>query len=98
MIPPGTFPGSHAGHIGGEEWTIASVRGALESKRISARELTAEFYDRIEKHNGELNAYLALSPERAYAQADAIDTRIAAGEALPALVGLPLAVKDVLCT
>src|SRR5580704_14945547 len=79
-------------------WTIRSVRAALESKKVSARELTAEFYRRIEKRNPELNAYLTLSPERAYARADLVDAARARGEALPALAGVPIAVKDVIST
>ena len=74
------------------------MRDALVSKRISARELTAEFYRRIEQRNRELNAYLALSPERAYEQADRLDGLVARGEVLPELAALPLAVKDVLST
>ena len=82
----------------GHEWTINSVREALRSKSVSARELTAEFCRRIEQRNPELNAYLALCPERAYRQADYIDGLVARGEDLPPLAGLPLAVKDVLST
>jgi aspartyl-tRNA(Asn)/glutamyl-tRNA(Gln) amidotransferase subunit A len=82
----------------GHEWTIDSVREALAAKRISARELTAEFCRRIEQRNPELNAFLALSPERAYQQADYVDGLVARGEPLPRLAGLPLAVKDVLST
>ena len=82
----------------GSEWTIASVREALSTKRISARELATEFLTRIEKRNPELNAYLALSPERALAQADRVDALVARKEPLPPLAGLPLAVKDVLST
>ena len=82
----------------GHEWTADSVREALAAKRISARELTAEFCRRIEQRNAELNAFLALSPERAYRQADYIDGLVARGEPLPTLAGLPLAVKDVLST
>jgi aspartyl-tRNA(Asn)/glutamyl-tRNA(Gln) amidotransferase subunit A len=82
----------------GHEWTIESVREALAAKRISARELTGEFCRRIEQRNPELNAYLALSPERAYKQADYIDGLVTRGETLPRLAGLPLAVKDVLST
>ena len=82
----------------GHDWTIDSVREALADKRISARELTAEFCQRIERRNPELNAYLALSPERAYRQADYLDGLVARGEDLPSLAGLPLAVKDVLST
>ncbi len=80
------------------EWTVASIREALTKRRISARELAAEFFGRIAKRNPELNAYLALSPERAYAQADRIDLAIANGDSLPTLAGLPLALKDVLST
>jgi aspartyl-tRNA(Asn)/glutamyl-tRNA(Gln) amidotransferase subunit A len=79
-------------------WTIAGVRKALETKQISARELTDEFYGRIDKRNGELNAFLTLSPERAYAQADRIDRALAGGADLPPLVGVPVAVKDVIST
>jgi aspartyl-tRNA(Asn)/glutamyl-tRNA(Gln) amidotransferase subunit A len=79
-------------------WTSSSIRRALEAKQISARELTKDFYTRIERENQRLNAFLALSPERAYAQADAIDAKIARGELLPPLAGVPTALKDVLST
>jgi aspartyl-tRNA(Asn)/glutamyl-tRNA(Gln) amidotransferase subunit A len=79
-------------------WTITSVREALQAKKISARELTADFYARIDGRNLELNAFLTLCPERAYAQADRVDAGIAHGAALPPLAGVPVAVKDVLST
>ncbi|MGH9776582.1 MAG: Asp-tRNA(Asn)/Glu-tRNA(Gln) amidotransferase subunit GatA [Candidatus Acidiferrales bacterium] len=80
------------------EWTIPAIRAALTTKKISARELTEEFFNRIQERNGELNAFLALSPERAFAQADRIDKAISQGENLPPLAGVPLAIKDVLST
>ena len=79
-------------------WTIDGVRAALTGKKISARELCADFYKRIEARNPELNAFLALSPERAYRQADKVDALIAAGKPLPPLAGVPIAVKDVIST
>src|ERR1700745_2220227 len=79
-------------------WTIDGVKDSLNAKKISARELAADFYKRIEARNAQLNAYLALSPERAYAQADRIDSLVAAGKPLPALAGVPVALKDVLST
>jgi aspartyl-tRNA(Asn)/glutamyl-tRNA(Gln) amidotransferase subunit A len=79
-------------------WTIDGVREGLAAKKISARELTADFYKRISARNTDLNAYLALSPDRAYGQADRIDTLIAAGKPLPPLAGVPVAIKDVLST
>jgi len=79
-------------------WTIASVRDALTAKRVSARELAAEYFTRIERRNPELNAFLTLSPERAYAQADRVDAAIARGEPLAPLAGVPIAIKDVIST
>src|SRR5438128_5661067 len=79
-------------------WTISSVRDALAAKKLSVRELTADFFKRIDAQNPTLNAYLALSPERAYAQADKIDALIASNKPLPALAGVPIAIKDVLST
>jgi aspartyl-tRNA(Asn)/glutamyl-tRNA(Gln) amidotransferase subunit A len=80
------------------EWTIDGVKAALAEKKISARELTSEFYKRIETRNPELNAFLKLSPERARKQADKVDARIAAGKPLPPLAGVPIAIKDVIST
>jgi aspartyl-tRNA(Asn)/glutamyl-tRNA(Gln) amidotransferase subunit A len=79
-------------------WTVASIRDALTSRKISARELAAEYFSRIEKRNPELNAYLALSKERANEQAARVDALVANGESLPRLAGVPLAIKDVLST
>jgi aspartyl-tRNA(Asn)/glutamyl-tRNA(Gln) amidotransferase subunit A len=81
--------------------SIAGVREALLTKKLSARELTEDFFRRIEARNPELNAYLALSPELALAQADRADAAIARGAtavSLPPLAGVPIAIKDVLST
>src|SRR5256885_3036287 len=79
-------------------WTIDGVREALAAKKISARELAADFYKRIESRNPELNAFLTLSPERARRQTDKIDDLVAEGKPLPPLAGVPVAVKDVIST
>jgi len=79
-------------------WTIGTVQEALTTKKISARELAADYYKRIEARNVELNAYLTLSEDRAYAQADRVDALVAAGKPLPPLAGVPIAVKDVIST
>jgi aspartyl-tRNA(Asn)/glutamyl-tRNA(Gln) amidotransferase subunit A len=81
-----------------ENWTIDGVREAVASKKVSARELATDYYKRIEARNPELNAYLTLSQERAFAQADRVDALVAAGKLLPPLAGVPLAVKDVIST
>ncbi len=81
-----------------DTWTIETVRAALRAKKISARELTAEFYARIERQNAALNAFLALAPQRAYAQAERIDAQVARGERLAPVAGVPVAIKDVIST
>ncbi len=79
-------------------WTIESVRESLEAKQTSARELVLDSYARIERRNPELNAFLTLCPERAYAQAEKIDRLIAEKAPLPPLAGVPVAIKDVIST
>ena len=81
-----------------EHRTITSARDAIAAKKISARELAADYFKRIAARNGELNAYLTLSEERAYRQADRVDAMVAAGKPLPLLAGVPIAVKDVIST
>jgi aspartyl-tRNA(Asn)/glutamyl-tRNA(Gln) amidotransferase subunit A len=77
--------------------TLAELSAGLKAKQFSSVELTRYFLQRIEKFNGELNAFISVTPELALAQAAAADAQIAAGKA-GALTGLPLAHKDIFCT
>jgi aspartyl-tRNA(Asn)/glutamyl-tRNA(Gln) amidotransferase subunit A len=79
-------------------WTVAGIHAALQAKKISAREIASGFYAEIDRRNPELNAYLTLSRERAYSQADRVDAAVARGEKLPSLAGVPVAIKDVIST
>lgn len=65
---------------------------------VSARELTQATLDRLEQREPLIQAFCTLTPERALAQAEQIDCRRARGEPLGALAGVPLAVKDLICT
>ena len=78
--------------------TIATIRETIANKKASAREITADYYKRIAAQNRQLNAFLTLSEERAYRQADRVDAMVAAGKSLPTLAGVPIAVKDVIST
>jgi len=77
---------------------IAEWRQQLQSGQVSARELTDHHLSRIAAVEPSLNAYLEVTAERARADADRIDAARSAGEALPPLAGVPLAIKDNLCT
>ena len=70
----------------------------LQSGAVTSVALTQAFLDRIEKFNPVVNSYLYVSAESALATAAQVDAKRAAGEKLPALAGLPIAVKDNLTT
>lgn len=85
------------------ELSIREARRLLRGGQISAVELTEALIDRIVAVDNEVRAYLTVTPELALEQARAADLRLAearrSGEdSLPALLGIPLAIKDVLCT
>jgi aspartyl-tRNA(Asn)/glutamyl-tRNA(Gln) amidotransferase subunit A len=76
--------------------TLAALRADLAEGRTRAADLTASYYEHIEKKNPRLNVYLSLTRERALEQAARMDALAAKGDPLPALAGVPLGIKDVL--
>jgi aspartyl-tRNA(Asn)/glutamyl-tRNA(Gln) amidotransferase subunit A len=78
------------------ELTTRDIRQLLVNKKVSARELVDAHLDAIQKIDPDLKAYLSISADRARSQAGRIDELIAKGADLPALAGIPTAVKDVL--
>jgi amidase len=75
-------------------WTAREMARALRRREISARELVQAHLDRIDRLNPAINAIVTLVPERALAEAAAADERLAAGEPVGPLHGLPVAHKD----
>ena len=78
--------------------TISAWRQRLLSGEISSRELVDQHLKRIEASESSLNVYLEVTADRARAEANRIDEARASGESLGSLAGIPLAVKDNLCT
>ena len=76
------------------ELTIKKIHFLLMSKELSAFDLTKEFFDYIEKKDEEIDAYKLLLKDEALHQANEIDKKIAAGEEISLLAGVPLAIKD----
>ncbi len=74
--------------------TSSEQRKALLNKEISAQELVNAHYERIEKVDSTLGAYNSLCKEQALETAKNVDEKIAKGEQLPPLAGIPLALKD----
>src|SRR5258706_2160340 len=79
-------------------FTIDSVRSAIAERRTTATSLADEFYTRIKQEDPEIGAFLTLSKERAYAKASEIDKMAEAGNPLPPLAAVPVAIKDVMVT
>jgi aspartyl-tRNA(Asn)/glutamyl-tRNA(Gln) amidotransferase subunit A len=78
--------------------TIHEAADLLARREVSSRQLTQAVLDRIRQVEERIGAFVTVTEELALQQADAADKRIAAGDATPALVGVPAAIKDVMCT
>ncbi|PWU26914.1 Asp-tRNA(Asn)/Glu-tRNA(Gln) amidotransferase GatCAB subunit A [Pseudomonas sp. RW407] len=77
--------------------TLAEVARGLADKQFSAEELTRALLSRIEQLDPQLNSFISVTADEALAQARAADQRRANGEA-GALLGAPIAHKDLFCT
>ncbi|MDQ7992452.1 MAG: Asp-tRNA(Asn)/Glu-tRNA(Gln) amidotransferase subunit GatA [Propionicimonas sp.] len=75
--------------------TASELAGMLDAGEVSAREVAQVHLDRIAEVDGDVQAFLALDPERALATADRIDDQRGNGEEVGPLAGIPLAVKDI---
>ncbi|OGF61329.1 glutaminyl-tRNA synthase (glutamine-hydrolyzing) subunit A [Candidatus Giovannonibacteria bacterium RIFCSPHIGHO2_01_FULL_45_33] len=82
---------------------IAEFHDALKNKKTSVREVTISYLEKIKKaspvglwprENAGLNAYLEVFEKEATARAEDLDKRIAEGEKITRLMGVPIAVKD----
>src|SRR5246500_175853 len=78
--------------------TIESARSAVQQRKTTAVALAEAHYERIQKEDGQIGAFLTLTKERALEQAGRIDRLAAEGKPLPPLAGVPVGIKDVLCT
>jgi aspartyl-tRNA(Asn)/glutamyl-tRNA(Gln) amidotransferase subunit A len=76
--------------------TIPHLHAAIAGGAVSARSIAQQCFKTIHERDGEIHAFLSLAEERALTQAARIDGLAAAGDALPALAGIPLGIKDVL--
>ena len=76
--------------------SASELSAALSAKEISAVDVAKEHFARIREVDGDVHAFLHVDEAGALAQAEGIDKRRAAGESLPPLAGVPLALKDVM--
>jgi aspartyl-tRNA(Asn)/glutamyl-tRNA(Gln) amidotransferase subunit A len=78
--------------------TIHELHKLISQKEVTSKEVTAALYQRIGKVDGKIGAYLLLTEEEAYRQAEGVDRRVSKGEKIGDLAGVPMGLKDILCT
>jgi len=78
--------------------TAHELHEALKKKEVSSRELVEAFFSRIDSVEKSVHAYNTLTKKEALLQADRADEAIAKGENIGPLTGVPIALKDNLCT
>lgn len=79
------------------ELTIQQAKTGLEQRDFSSVELVNALLERIEKLDGDIGAYITVDPDSARCDAARADALIAKGVSTP-LLGIPIALKDLLCT
>ena len=73
---------------------IKQLHEKLVNREITATQLAMDYFSIIEEKDGEIGAYLTLTKEAALEQAEAVDAKIARGEEIGLLEGIPGAIKD----
>jgi aspartyl-tRNA(Asn)/glutamyl-tRNA(Gln) amidotransferase subunit A len=81
-----------------QKMTMEEIRECIKNKSITAVDIVEKLFQRIEKVEEQVQAYLTLDKEKAITQAKCIDDKIAKGEAIGKLAGIPIAIKDNICT
>jgi aspartyl-tRNA(Asn)/glutamyl-tRNA(Gln) amidotransferase subunit A len=78
--------------------TATALLARMNAGDVSAEDVTRAYLDRIGRLDGQLHAFLHRDDEAALASAREVDAKRKAGQPLGALAGVPIAIKDVLCT
>ncbi len=74
--------------------SVVEIAGEVRAGRVTARAVTEATLSRIQRLDGGINAFTALTAERALAAAEAVDADLAAGRPVGPLAGVPFAVKN----
>ena len=75
-----------------------SLRKQINSKNASVKEIVNDIFSKIDSKDSVINSYICTTKENAILQAENIDKLIENEEPLPPLAGIPLAIKDNICT
>ncbi len=80
-----------------EEMTVTEIKDGIKNGSFTAYDVITSLFARIETIDPKVKSYLKLCKEDAIKQAKAVDKKIAKGETVGALAGVPIAIKDNIC-
>ena len=78
--------------------TAVELGRKIKAKEVTVREAVLAAYDKIDEKEAELNCYVTTTKEAALAKADEVQAKIGAGVLTGPLAGVPVAIKDNMCT
>lgn len=78
--------------------TIHELSSMLKNKEVSSVEIVESVLDRIDKVEDKVGAYISVAGESALDSAKEVDKKIASGEEISDICGIPVAIKDNICT
>lgn len=81
-----------------EELTIERIQRGYQEKEFTITEMIREYFDKIKKEDKDIQAFVTLCEEEALEQAKKLDEKLSRGEDLGLLGGIPVAIKDNICT
>jgi aspartyl-tRNA(Asn)/glutamyl-tRNA(Gln) amidotransferase subunit A len=79
------------------EKNLTELVEGIQKREFKAEEVTKAFLEQSQRLNPKLNAFITIN-EKALEQAQAVDKKLAAGQEVGRLAGVPIAIKDMLCT
>jgi len=78
--------------------TAHELHNMLVSRKVSAVEITKSVFQQVDKVENVIHSYITLTKENAFETAEKVDKKIASSESISSLSGIPMAIKDVMCT
>ena len=80
------------------ELTVHELQEKLNNGELTSQEITKAYTDRILEKEKDVQAFVTDLSEDALKQAEEIDSKRKAGESMPSLAGIPIGIKDIICT
>ncbi|PJI09030.1 MULTISPECIES: Asp-tRNA(Asn)/Glu-tRNA(Gln) amidotransferase subunit GatA [Clostridium] len=78
--------------------TVEELRTAILDKELKSEDIVKAYFDNIKKTEPKIDAYITLCEDYALKEARIVDKKIAAGDKVGCLAGIPIAIKDNICT